>query len=294
MPHEGPPAQLLRCSAGPVGQLGARRRTRAAGAVVGDVRAARDRAGVVGGSCGMHSQRPRVAALAGVAAGARRRGTTRPSRRCAWAGRSRRWPGGHIGMHSQRPAVAAVARGAARAGAARGAARADVGDGRAAVDAVGRGGGRGSAGRTRRRARRCCSAGPRPQPWSQRPPQPSSAPQAASGGQRGVQAQVPGRVAGLARVGAAPGQRPPQPSSAPQARRGAAGVAHAAAEDAAVVGAAGARRGHAQVSTHAPLTHTCPRRSVTRRRGFARTGRRRRTHPSAQVTPSQGARGHAL
>jgi hypothetical protein len=134
---------------------------------------------------------------------------------------------------------------------------------------------------------------PAGQGWSQRPPQPSSAPHAASGGHRGVQVHM--RVVGSQVAPSRsqrPRQRPPQPSSAPQSASGAQVGVHSQRPN--TQRSLGPREHpwvHAQVSMHEPFTHTDPALQVTAAQRFRTHWPSAQNSPSAQVTPSQGVRG---
>lgn len=134
---------------------------------------------------------------------------------------------------------------------------------------------------------------PAPQPWSQRPPQPSSAPHAAVDGQLGVQVHRPVVTSQVCRGSAqVPGHRPPQPSSAPQAASGAQRGVHSHRPNTQRSLAPRAHGGsHAQVATQRPFTHTEPAAQVTAAQGFCTQRPSTQNSESAQVTPSQRVRG---
>lgn len=131
---------------------------------------------------------------------------------------------------------------------------------------------------------------PGPQPVLQRPPQPSSEPQGASGAQRGVHEQVPATGSQVCRgSGQVPMQRPPQPSSAPQAASGGQRGSHTQRPK--------TQRSFAprlqgvaqpQVSMQLPLEQTCPSGQRTPAQGLRTHIPRTQTSPAAQVTSSQG------
>lgn len=132
-----------------------------------------------------------------------------------------------------------------------------------------------------------------PQPPRQRPPQPSSAPQAAVAGQEGTHVQV--LVAGSHDSPARehePGQRPPQPSSAPQGASGEQSGAHTQAPKTQRSLRPRLHGGeHWQESRQRPLTQTEPSAQVTAAQGLSRQAPSTQYCVAAQTTPSQAVRG---
>ena len=89
-----------------------------------------------------------------------------------------------------------------------------------------------------------------------------------------------------------PGQRPPQPSSAPQSASGAQVGAHSQRpKTQRSLGPREHPGVHAQVSTHEPFTHTDPALQVTAAQRFRTHWPSAQNSPSAQVTPSHAVRG---
>ena len=132
-----------------------------------------------------------------------------------------------------------------------------------------------------------------PQPPLQRPPQPSSAPQAAPAGHDGThtQACVAGSHASPAREHD-PGQRPPQPSSAPQGASGEQSGEHThrpkmqrSLRPRLQAGA------HWHESRQVPLTQTDPAAQVTVAHGLSMQVPSTQYCVAAHTTPSHDVRG---
>jgi hypothetical protein len=126
---------------------------------------------------------------------------------------------------------------------------------------------------------------------SQRPPQPSESPHAASAAQLGMHSQRP--VSGLhSSRGPAQGptQKPPQPSGSPHAASAAQRGMHVHTP---AMQRSGAMHGGSQpqVCTQLPFWQTSPRAQVTPKQGFGRQVPARQNSPSAQLTPSHAERG---
>lgn len=132
---------------------------------------------------------------------------------------------------------------------------------------------------------------PRGHAPSQRPPQPSGAPHAASGAHEGTHSQSP--VSGLHSSSAlahGPQQNPPQPSGVPHAAS--AGQRRTQAHTPPMQ-RSGAAHGGSQphVATQRPSWQTAPRSHVTPAHGFVMHAPARQNCPSGQRTPSHRERG---
>ena len=197
--------------------------------------------------------------------------------------------GGHIGMHSHRPATQRLPEGQRVPVPHEGPPGHTLGTGApqstpAAAEAAGH---RGAHSHIRDSGLHCS---PSAQPVMQRPPHPSSLPQAASAAQRGVHEHVPVVASQLWRgSGHGPMQRPPHPSSLPQAASGGQLGVHTHRPN--------TQRSFAprlqgvaqpQVFTHVPLEHTSPSAHRTPAQGLVTHMPRTHTWFDAQLTSSQG------
>ncbi len=267
VPHEGPPGHTLGMSV-PQGTV----------------------PGVVAGHAATHSQRP--AALQ-RSPGLQRlpmpvHGAPEHALAMGWP-QSTELAGGHIGMHSQRPAVHTFPEGQRVPVPHEGPPGHTLGTGApqstpAAAELAGH---RGAHSHIRVVVLHCS---PSAQPALHAPPQPSSAPQAASAAQCGVHEQVPVAASQVWRGSAqGPMQCPPQPSSAPQAASAGQFGVHTQRPKTQRSPAPRLQGSvQPQVSKHMPLEHTCPSGHRTEAQGLATHIPRTQTSPAAQVTSSQG------
>jgi hypothetical protein len=137
---------------------------------------------------------------------------------------------------------------------------------------------------------------PSPQPSSQRPPQPSSAPHALVFGHRRVQLQVKRTGSHVAKgFSHGPTQRPPQPSSVPHGVESWQSVVHRhrpITQRSRGVRVQGGSQ--PQVGVQVPLTQTAPDGQVTPAQGLATQRPLTQNSPAAHATVSHAVRGEQV